>query len=221
MRGVSGRPAAWSSGRMAAGEGAVAGSPGRWWTGDSDGQGLEADGRAGEGTHPRVSLRRLPIPPEAGLPEKGFLPFPPQVTLKKAKQRKQKPARGAGLLGRLSSLLRQLRARQGDPCTPGACGEVCCPCAAGGAPLSPALRVCVRAPTMPAAGPTCSSRPLGLRGRRCPAWCPPAPCLASGVLGGKRSQARGTLAPAAQMGLGLGGDQRVGPWEDHRPLPSP
>ena len=57
----------------------LAGGPGRWWTGDLDGQGLE-DRRPGGGDSPSILFIASPVPPpKAGLPEKGFLPFPPQV----------------------------------------------------------------------------------------------------------------------------------------------
>ena len=69
---------------------------------------------------------------------------------------------------------------------------------------------------LPSSGPLEEAVPTVVPGT----WPPPPPRLASGVLGGKLSQAPGTLAPAAQTRL-AGARPEGGLWEDHRPLPSP
>lgn len=94
MCGVSGRAAAWSSGQMAAGEGAGVGSPGHWWTGGAGGGRLAW----GRGTHPRVLFIASPSPrqPRGGPSREGLSAFSSSGHVKKAKN---KPARGAGQLG--------------------------------------------------------------------------------------------------------------------------
>ena len=85
---------------MAAGEGAGAGSPGRWWTGDLDGQGLGRTAGLGEGDSPSDSLHRLPCsppPPQGGPSREGLSAFSSSGHIKKSKT--QKPVRGAGQLG--------------------------------------------------------------------------------------------------------------------------
>ena len=117
----------------------------------------------------------------------------------------------------MSSLLRKLPARQGAPSHTGLpagrsgalvprAGPVSAlPCAAcWGPPAPPVLR------------PLEEAVPTVVPGT----WPPPPPRPASRVLGGKLSQAPGTLAPAAQTGL-AGARPEGGRWEDHRPLPSP
>lgn len=185
---------------MAAGEGAGAGSPGRWWTGDLDGQGPEEDGRPGGGGR-TLGFSSSPPPspphPEAGLPEKGFLPFPPQVTLKKAKTEASAWCWAAGVIVRPPQAA---SGQAGAPRTPGrrARGGLVrlsgrqgrsqhCP--PPGLPAAPVLR--------PSGGGGAQ------RGAR---------DVASGVLGGKLSQAPGRdgACGGETRGLALGG-----------PLPSP
>lgn len=162
-----------------------------------------------------------PVPPKAGLPEKGFLPFPPQVTLEKAKQRKQKPARGAGLLGRLSSLLRQLPARQGDPCTPGRLRGGLLPLCGRGGPSQP-RPVCLCACPRHACRQTHLLLPSsGPPGEAVPSVVPA--CSLPSLRGPGREAQPGAWHPGAcgAHGAWPGGRPEGGPWEDHRPLPSP
>ena len=111
------------------------------------------------------------VPPEAGLPEKGFLPFPPQVTLKKQNTENKSQLEVSGSWGDCPASSGSFRPGRAPPSHRAACGEVWCACPAGRASRRTALCVCVCAQSC-LLGPACSSRPPALWRRRCPLWCP-------------------------------------------------
>lgn len=105
-----------------------------------------------------------PVLPEAGLPEKGFLPFSPQVTLRKQNTENKSQLEVSGSWGDCPASSGSFRPGRAPPRTLG--------CLQGGlVRLSRGQGQSPHCPALPA-GARLLLPSSGLWRRRCPLWCP-------------------------------------------------